>query len=61
MVVVVGGGSRPSGGLCDLPKKLNFEGFRFGVVLILSAHKVTADSSYADLTSDVQVQEDLLY
>jgi hypothetical protein len=30
--------------------ELNFEGFRFGVVLILSAHKVTADSSYVDLT-----------
>jgi hypothetical protein len=44
MVVVVGGFTSV-GGLCDLPKKLNFEGFRFGVVLILSAHKVDADSA----------------
>jgi hypothetical protein len=44
MAVVVGGFTSV-GGLCDLPKKLNFEGFRFGVVLILSAHKVDADSA----------------
>lgn len=43
------GGFTSVGSLCDLPKKLNFEGFRFGVVLILSAHKVSADSSYAEM------------
>ena len=31
-----GGWGRPSFGVWDLPKKSNFEGFRFGVVLILS-------------------------